>query len=367
VNSILGKRHLANLRMGRRTSPGHIPGSLVADPEAAAPRIHLLGFDANRCEQLSAVKLTEISAFRARHDVTWIDVRGLGNVATIRRIGESLGLHPLAIEDVVNTHQRAKVEAYEDHLFVVARVLVPGERAATEQLSIFLGKDFLLTFQERQDDCLEPVRDRICEGKGRIRSYGPDYLMHALLDTVVDAYFPELERIGEELEQLDEEIDRRLDRSSLQRIHVLKNDLLTLRRAIWPFREDIGRLAREPHPLIEDETRIFLRDCYDHSLQIVDLVETCREICADLRDFYLSALNNRMSEVMKVLTIIATIFIPLSFVAGVYGMNFDREASNWNMPELGWALGYPAILVLMGGMALGQLWYFWQRGWLRRF
>jgi magnesium transporter len=345
--------------------PGATPGTVAVDPRAARPVLHVISYGPEDYEERDLADLSALVPMVGQRPVTWVDVQGLGDAETITRLGEIFGLHPLALEDVVNTHQRAKVEDYGEYLFLVARMLAPAQQLGSEQISIFLGKNFVLTFQEELGDCLDPVRQRLRTGKGRIRNAGPDYLAYAILDAVVDAYFPVLENYGEKLDRLDDEISSRPVRETFGRVHDLRADLLLLRRAIWPLREDVGALARESNPLISNETRVFLRDCYDHTVQIIELVEACREMCADLREYYLSAINTRMSEVMKVLTIIATIFIPLGFLAGVYGMNFDPDASSWNMPELRWSHGYPFALGLMATVAGGLLFFFWRRGWLR--
>jgi len=366
MNVRLGRRMRVNLRFRRRTPPGTTPGTVKTDPEAERPVIRVISFGPDDLKEEETEDLDALSGLVGKRPVTWVDVQGLGDAKTIRRLGEIFHLHPLALEDVVNTHQRAKVEDYDEHLFVVVRMLTEGEQLDTEQMSLFVGPNFVLTFQERAGDRLGPVRRRLRQGKGRIRQLGADYLAYALLDAVVDAYFPVLEQYGEALDALDAQISTRPSPDTVIQVHQMRSDLLLLRRAIWPFRDGIGELLRDSSPLISEETRFYLRDCYDHTLQIIDLVETCREMCSDLRDYYLSAVSNRMGEVMKVLTIMATIFIPLSFIAGVYGMNFDTHVSAWNMPELRWPLGYPLALGLMAAVAGAQLWYFWRRGWLGR-
>ena len=308
--------------------------------------------------------LDRLAGIVGRHAVTWINVAGLGDAATIAKLGQIFGLHPLALEDVVNVHQRAKVEEYGDHLYLVGRVVQLAEHLQTEQISLFVGKNYVLSFQERSDGCMSPVVERVRVARGRIRSAGPDYLAYSILDSVVDSYFPALEQFGERLDALDDRVGAQNADEAMGRIHEVRSELLMLRRSIWPHREALNILARDPHPLICNETRVFLRDCYDHTVQLIDLLETYREMCSDLRDVYLSLISNRMNEIMKVLTVIATIFMPLSFLAGVYGMNFDTKASPWNMPELGWAWGYPFALGLMAASVGSMLLYFRRRGWL---
>lgn len=310
--------------------------------------------------------LETIRALRSKYPVVWIDVVEFGNAALISALGESFGLHRLALEDAINTHQRPKVEEYDDHLFIVALMLRDESSIDTEQVAFFLGDGFLISFQERAGDCYGSVRQRILHAKGRITGAGADYLCYALLDAIIDGYFPVLERYGEALEELEDRVIAAPDSSDIGDLHVLKRDLLMLRRAIWPHREMINNLIRGDDRRIQAETRLFLRDCYDHTIQLMDIVETYREIASGLVDLYVSSVSVRLNEVMKVLTVVATFFMPLSFIASLYGMNFDRSVSKWNMPELGWYFGYPFALTLMLASAGGLLWYLWRKGWLRR-
>lgn len=350
----------------RRTPPGASPGTLIADPAAVQPVLRLIGYGPDQLEEREIAAVEELRPLIGKWSVTWINVDGLADVALIEGIGELYGLHRLALEDVVNVHQNPKVEDYEDHAFIVTRMIRGGLPPVTEQVAMFLGDDFLLTFHERPGDCFDPVRERIRRHRGHIRERKADYLAYALLDAVIDGYFPVLEACGERLEDLE---DRVLDQPSGEHgaeIHDIKRDLLTLRRAIWPQREMINALTRDALAQVSDLTRVYLRDCYDHTIQLLDFVETYREIASGLVDLYLSSVSARMNEVMKLLTIIATIFIPLSFIAGLYGMNFDTRISPWNMPELSWHWGYPFALGLMALVALGLLLFFRRRGWIGR-
>jgi magnesium transporter len=269
------------------------------------------------------------------------------------------------MEDVVNVHQRAKVEEYDGHLFLVVRVLLEGEKSlVTEQVSLFLGGGVLVTFQEHRDDPFDPVRERLRKGKGRIRAAGADYLAYALLDTVVDSYFPLLESLGDRLQVLEDEILDSPGKSTVAGIYQAKRDLLLMRRSIWPLREAISALLRGESDHVSPDTLIYLRDCYDHVVMVLDMVESYRDMTSGLMDFYLSSVSNRMNDVMRVLTVIATIFIPLTFVAGIYGMNFNPEASPYNMPELSWRWGYPAFWGVMVSVAVGMLIFFRRKGWL---
>jgi magnesium transporter len=357
-------RRKSKLAFHRQTKPGAAPGTVEADPKLPVPKIRVVSYGPEDCQTQDTADPASALAAVGRRAVTWIDVQGLGDAEPILDLGKRFGLHPLALEDVVNTHQRPKVEDYGQYLFIVARMLHSDETLEMEQVSIFLGKNFVITFQEQGGNGLEQLWARLLGGKGRLLQAGADYLAYALLDAIVDGFFPVLEQYGEKLDDLDDAIANHPARETMVRLHDMRSHLLLLRRAVWPLREALGALAREPNALVADETRVFLRDCYDHTVQIIDLVETCREMCSDLRDFYLSAVNNQMNEVMKVLTIIATIFIPLSFIAGVYGMNFNHEVSPWNMPELHWAYGYPFALALMAVVAAGLLWFFRRRRWI---
>lgn len=332
----------------RRTPPGSPPGTLVTDPSAPRPVMTVLAYSPQDFLEQDVSDPQQIRDFLDKWPVVWINVEGIGDAGTVTKLGELFGLHRLALEDVLHTHQRPKVEQYGDHLFIVVRMARLGEQLETEQLSLFLGKNFVLTFQEGvPGDCLEVIRERIRKKGGRIRDASLDYLAYALLDAVVDAYFPILEQYGERLEGLEDEIGSKPMPDTIARIHALKRNLLTLRRAIWPQRETLGSLLREETPRISAETRIYLRDCYDHVTQIIDLVETYRELGADLTDIYLSSVSNRTNEIMRVLTVISTIFIPLTFISSIYGMNFSTTVSAWNMPELNWAWGYPLAILLM--------------------
>ncbi len=347
-----------------RTPPGTAPGTLIIDPQAPRPQIHLIAYGPESVIEQEIEDVQSLSRYLSHHPVTWINVEGLGDASVLAKIGEIFGVHRLAMEDVVNVHQRAKVEQYQNHYFIVARIPRAEGRLESEQLSLFLGKDYLLTFQERQVDCFESVRSRIRKTGGRIRNTGADYLAYALLDSIIDSYFPVLENYGERIEMLEDEVLVHATSEVMSQIHDARRDLISLRRLVWPLREAISALTREPTPLISEDTRIYLRDCYDHTIQIIDLLENHRDVAASLMEVYLSRISHRMNEVMKILTIFTTIFIPLGFIAGVYGMNFEREGSPWNMPELGWRFGYSFALGLMLVVAVSMLLFFRRKGWL---
>jgi magnesium transporter len=337
----------------------------VVDPAAPKPSIRVTAYGPTALIEETVVDLRQLPSFLEKYPVCWIEVAGLGDAGTLERLGEIFDLHPLALEDVVHCDQRAKVEEYGDHLlFVVARLIAQNEKLHSDQVSLFLGKNFVLSFEERPSECFTPLRERIRSGRGRIRGMGADYLAYALIDAAIDSYFPLLEEFGERIDRLDDHLGMRTAEEVISKIHDARGDLLLLRRTVWPHREAINQLLRDPHPLISDPTRIFLRDCYDNVVQLIDLLETYRELCSDLRDECLSFISNRLNEIMKVLTIIATIFMPLSFLASLYGMNFNPNASSWNMPELNWRYGYPAVLLVMLVTVAAMLFFFWRRGWL---
>jgi magnesium transporter len=343
-----------------QTPAGSAPGTLVADPQSPRPVIHVLAYRRDDFLERTVADPNELRGILDAWSVVWVNVDGLGDVGLIQHLGEVFRLHRLALEDVVNLHQRSKMEQYGDQHFIVTHMVEwSAEYLVSEQLSMFLGENFVLTFQERPGgDCFDQVRDRIRKRVGVIRDSAVDYLAYTLLDAVIDHYFPLLELYGERLEQLEDKIVQRPDQSLIAEIHDVKRELLNLRRLIWPQREMINSLVRDPIPLITADTRIYLRDCYDHSIRIIDLVETYRELSSDLMDLYLSSLSQRMNEIMKVLAVISTIFMPLTFIAGIYGMNFDV------MPELRWRWGYPVSLAVMLLVALALLVFFRRKGWL---
>jgi magnesium transporter len=348
----------------KRTPPGAAPGTLVADPSALKPLIRACGIGPETLHEAQSEKPELLDDFLGKYPLVWVNVEGLGDAEVIAAVGRRFGLHPLSLEDVLHTHQRPKVERYEDYLYLVAREARLNQSLETEQNSIFIGRNFVLTFQESRGGRDETVRERLRKGAGVLRSRGPDYLAYCLLDVIIDGYFPILETFGERLEALEGEVVANPQRTQVQAIHEARRNLLAIRRSIWPLREALGILQREPSDLVAPETRIYLRDCYDHTIQILDFVETYREVATGLMDVYLSSMSNRLNEIMKVLTIIATIFIPLSFIAGIYGMNFDTQVSPWNMPELKWRFGYPFALSIMAVLTLSLLWYFRRNGWL---
>lgn len=349
----------------RIEAPSVPPGTLVVDPDAPRPVLSIFAYGPNGHVEEQASTVDRALELSRAHPITWINVDGLGDAAVIEALGRAFDLHPLALEDVVNVHQRAKVEAYEACDFIALRVVEKIAPLCTEQISLFLKKGVVITFQERAGDCFDGVRARIRTGGGRVRALGSDHLAYLLLDAMIDTFFPALELVGDRLERLEDDVlAEKRGAALLQQIHDARRELLTLRRAAWPLRDMVQALHREERPLVAKGTRVFLRDCSDHVVQIIDMVETYREVVAGLVDVHFSQSSNRLNEVMRVLTVISSIFIPLSFIAGLYGMNFDVNASPYNMPELRWFFGYPFALGLMASVGVFFFTFFYRRGWI---
>lgn len=348
----------------RQTPPGAAPGTFIPPLDAAPTRIRVLCYSPTAVHEEELAEVGKLSELLTRWPVTWVNVEGLADVAKLETLADLFGIHPLAMEDVVHVHQRPKVEDYREYLFIVTRMIEDADPLRTDQTSLFLGKRFLLTIQERHGDCLNPVRDRIRQQAGRLRHAGPDYLAYAILDATLDAYFPLVEKYGDRMEQLDDAIAVEPSPRIVSELHRLRTNLLQVRKTMWAQRDSLLELIRDDSAFVAPETRVYLRDCVDHTAQILDVVETYREMCADLRDYYLSQNSFKMNQVIKVLTILSTIFLPLGFITGVYGMNFDPDRSPWNMPELRWYWGYPFSLGLMAAMTVGLLVFMKRRGWL---
>lgn len=350
--------------MRKRTDkkPGTSPGSLIHIGQERTEPVHirLICYDENDLEDLQVDHIDEVVPLKAAPAVNWIDVDGIQDVSIIERVGELFNLHPLLLEDILTSDQRPKTDDYEDYLFIVLRMLSLDDRSeiVSEQMSFVLGSNYVISFQELPGDIFDPIRARIQAGKGRIRRGGVDYLAYALIDSIVDHYFVVLEGIGEKLTALEEEAIGEATSRTLGEIHSVKGQLILLRRSVWPLRDVVSALIREDSGLISEQTRFYLRDVYDHTVQVIDIVESYRDMASSLMDVYLSVTSHRLNEVMKVLTIIATIFIPLTFIVGVYGMNFDY------MPELHVRWAYPVIWVAMITVSAGLIFYFRKKGWL---
>ncbi len=349
-----------------RSGPWTPAGTLELIPHSPAPRIRVFAFASGTVTEKLDVSVDWLRQNREQFSDLWIDVDGLGDLDTLTELGQLFGLHQLSLEDVLTLHQRPKVETYAGYHYIVLRMLSRRDgRIVSEQLSLFLGQNFVLTFQEGMPgDCLEPLRVRLRNNHLSRHERVSSFLSYSIVDSVVDSYFPILESLGETLEALEETIIFGAGEDVMHRIHEIKRELLLMRRAAWPLRDSLGPLLHDASQLVCPETKLFLRDCHDHCVQIIELVETYRELGASLMEVHLSSLSNRMNEVMKMLTVITTIFVPLTFIAGVYGMNFNPGSSPWNMPELNFYWGYPLCLTLMLTLAIGELWFFWRKGWL---
>jgi magnesium transporter len=348
---------------------GSAPGTLVIEDDAIPPRLVLIDYRPAEALRMTLTSPEQCAAYLDSDSISWLDVQGLGSEKILRQLGDVYHLHPLVLEDVVNVPQRPKVERYAEQILVIARMVNPKTDELgfySEQVSFVLGQNYLLTVQEEAEiDCFNPVRNRIRWNQGMIRGQGADYLTYALLDAIIDGYFPILEEYGEYIEKLEDEVLFRPTQQTVQKIYQVRRDLMKLRRSMWPQRTALNSLIRDDHDLIRQEVRIYFQDCYDHAVQVLDIVETYRELTSTLMDVYLSSVSNRMNEVMKILTVISSIFIPLTFIAGVYGMNFNPAASPWNMPELNAYWGYPLCWAVMLSIGGGLSLYFWRQGWFK--
>lgn len=344
--------------------PGNEPGTISIDPRAKPSQIILIEYNQDHATRRLKVKPSQCLSCLENDFISWVDIQGLGSEVILRKIGEIFKLHPLVLEDVVNVPQRPKVEEYDDQLLIIAHLVTPtaDEKGfENEQIGFVLGKNYLLTFQEDRNEYFEPVSDRLKINKGKVRELGADYLTYLLLDALIDSYFPVLEDYGERIEDLEDQIVLKPDEGILQQIYHVRRELLALRRSIWPLRSILNLLMRDKTELISHEVQLYLRDCYDHTIQILDIVEAYRELASSLMEVYLSSMSNRMNEVMNLLTMISTIFIPLTFIAGIYGMNFEH------MPELTGRWSYFICLGVMFVIALVLIFFFWRKGWFKLF
>ncbi len=342
---------------------GSAPGTLVhiGDQKTEKSRITFIDYTENQIDEQTVTRIEDIFPLRDSPTVSWINIDGIHDMGLIETIGSHFGIHPLTLEDIVNTGHRPKVDELETHLCIVLKMLqYDGTKHAviSEQVSLILGANFLITFQEAPGDVFSLVRQRLFQAKGRIRRLGCDYLAYALIDAVVDHYFYAMEKINERIERLDTQLTDAPETNVLRAIHSLKQEVIYFRKQVWPLRDVLNRLTKGEFDLIQEQNLIFWRDIYDHIVQLLDTIESFREVLSSLLDLYLSTVSNRMNEVMKVLTIMATIFIPLTFIAGIYGMNFK------NMPELEWPWGYGLVWLLMVALAVIMLILFKKKKWL---
>ena len=350
-------RRSARLKFRNGHRPGALPGSISA--RAAQPAtLDAVAYGSGGATVLPTDDLDRIVELSRAWDVVWINVIGLGDADLLKRIGDLFSIHPLTLEDITQAHQRAKVERYENYQYFVLRTVISEGDFHSEQISIVLAGKFVITFQEHRREFIETVRNRILEGLGLIRQKPAGYLVYTLIDVVLDHYFPVVDQIGDALDGMEEKLLTNYEDISLMDIHQLKSQLLELRRYLRPYREMLNQLIRDSTELMTSDVIIYLRDCYDHVIQLAETVETYRDICSDLRDFYLSMISYHSNEVMKTLTVLATVFIPITFITGLYGMNFDY------MPELHWKYGYFAVLLVMLLISLGSLLWFRRRGWV---
>lgn len=343
------------------------PGTLSVASDAVPTKVVITDYSSQtvQCQEVSELDRELVELARSE-SVTWIDVQGLSNLNILRRIAQLFEIHPLALADIVNVPQRPKFEIHDRHLLFILKM--PHLTAAgfrDEQVSLIIGKNHILSFQEDPTlNSFEAVGERIRQGQGKIRRRGADYLAYTLIDSCIDSYFPVLEHYGDKLARLELKATATPDRTTLSEIHDIKRELLAVRRAIWPLRDATNNLLRDGNAYISKPVRAYIRDSYDHAIQVLDLTEIYRELSSSLIDLYLSSVSHRMNEVVQLLTLVSTIFIPLTFIAGIYGMNFNPNTSRWNMPELNWPLGYPLVWLVMVAIASSMIVLFWRKGWL---
>ena len=360
------KRAARRLRRRRpiKVVPGQAPGTITVDKSAPKPIIDVFEYDADQVTHHQHVTADQIPRPQTGKTL-WVNVVGLGDQQIIREIGRQFDIHSLSLEDVVNTHQRPKFEVFPDHLYIITRIPTANGDVVLEQISLFVGRGYVLTWQEHKGDCFGPIRERLHKKSRSIRHFGGDYLAYALVDAVVDSYFPLINQYNVRLDEIEDDLERpdMLAHSS-HAIHDIRSDVRHLRRAAWSHRDVLRSWMAYDGEFTTEETQLHLRDVADHTIRVVELLEQCRENCSDLRDLHMAAASMRMNEVMKVLTVISTLFISMSFIAGLYGMNFSPEVSPWNMPETQWYFGYPFALALMVAVAIGMVAFFVRKGWI---
>ena len=350
-------------RKKRSSKSGLPPGTAIhiGEQKLEVMSLTALVYSDQTCQEIQTNRVEEVVPLATNPANKWITVQGIHHIEGLQQLGAAFGLHPLVMEDIVNTDQRPKIEDYGDYLFLVMKAVAGSNHAQSlmvEQISLIVGENFVLCFLEGKDDPFVHLRKRLRGEKGRMKNMASDYLTYAHLDTIVDQYFPLLEQLGEDIEQLEERLITYADRETLKTLHHFKHEMIILRRAIWPLREVLGHLERGESTLIHSSTHIYLRDVYDHTIQLIETTETYRDMLAGMMDIYLTSLSNKLNETMKVLTVISTIFIPLTFIVGIYGMNFTY------MPELDWPWGYPFVMGLMLMLAMGMLWIFRNKHWI---
>jgi magnesium transporter len=356
---------MPSLKLSKKTSKmvGLPPGTpvYIGDKVVGEVKIRLMDYDETHFQEKEVKTIEECFPFKETPTVTWINIDGVHQADIIEKIGKQFDIHPLILEDIMNTEQRPKIEDFEKYLFIVLKMLYTNNKNGeiqSEQVSLVVGPNYVISFQEKEGDVFDPIRERIRTGKGRVRRMGPDYLAYALIDAIVDNYFVVLEKVGEKIEDVEELLIMDPSPQVLKEIHSLKRKLLFLRKSVWPLREVINILERGECSLVKKATIIFLRDVYDHTIQVIETIEVYREMLSEMIDAYLSSISNKTNEIVKVLTIIATIFIPLTFIASIYGMNFT-----W-MPEIEWPEGYHMVLVVMAIIGVMMIVYFRRKKWI---
>lgn len=358
---------MPNNRKSRRS--GMQPGSLiyVGDEQAQHTKISMVGYDETNINATAITTAQEAIKEKDKSSILWLDITGLKDVDIISQVTNAYGLHPLITEDLLNTEQLPKLDIFENHIFVIIRVYFydsKNNKLKYDQISLILGKNFVITIQERESTVFDAVKERLKNPQNLIRKKGADYLFHALLDVGIDTYYQVLESMGDVIEEIEEKIIVNARPDTMKRIHTLKRSIIFLRKSVWPLREIINGLHHKASPLIQDGTQPYLKDIYDHTIQVIDTVETYRDLLSGMMEIYISSINTKLNEVMKVLTVFATIFIPLTFISSLYGMNFDTTVSPFNMPELNWRYGYVGVLGVMLGVVIAMLMFFRRRKWI---
>ncbi len=337
-----------------------------AKEETDKARITLIDYDESNFQEKEVTSIEEVFPFKDTSTVSWVNIDGL-DIDVIEKVGSHFEMHPLTLEDIVITAQRPKYEDFDKYIFIVLKMFMYDKKikeVTAEQLSLIFGANFVISIQEKQGDVFNPIRERIRSAKGRIRKMGADYLAYSLLDAIVDNYFLVLEKLGENIEEMEEGLVANPEPKILHNVYGLKRDIIFLRKSVWPLRDAASSFERSESKLIKKSTHIFLRDLYDHTIQVIDTIETYRDMVSGILDIYLSSLSNKMNEVMKVLTMFASVFIPLTFIVGIYGMNFNPQSSPWNMPELNWRFGYLGVWAVMIAVVVSMVFYFKRKKWL---